>query len=82
MKVGTMEKTDFCFCVMVAIYGFSIFFVDGVRVGYNNSVGIKMGMFIQYGILGNKKMDRNNQQKNKFYIFPDECHKVILWGQS
>ena len=42
----TMKETDFSFCVVVFADGVSIFFINGVRVGNYNSVGVKMGVFI------------------------------------
>ena len=45
-----------------------------MRVGNHNSVGIKVGMFVLNGILNDKKIYRQNENKQKIDIFPDKNH--------
>lgn len=73
-----MKETNFCFCVIVVINRLFIFVVYRMRMGYNNTVGIKMGMFVQYRILNNKKIYRQNQDIKYLNIFPNKSQILVF----
>lgn len=64
--------------MIVVINGFLIFVVYRMRMGYYNSVGIKMGVFVQYRILNNKKIYRQNQDIKHLNIFPNKSQILVL----
>lgn len=60
--------------VIVIVNRFVFVTVDRVRVGNHNSGGVKVGMFVLNVILNDTKVYRQNENKQKFYIFSDVFH--------
>ena len=61
IKMKTVKKTDFGFCMIVVVYWLPVLLINRMRVFNYNSVGVKVGVLVYYRILGNKKMNRYDQ---------------------
>jgi hypothetical protein len=77
-----VEEADFGTGVMVLVDGFTLFVVERVRVGYNNSVRIKVSVPVQQRILGNIKIYRQKQQVKNLNIFPNKNHPLKICPQK
>lgn len=74
VKVNLVVKTDFCGRVVMVLYGFPVFMVNGMRVGNNCSVGINMCMLRIQGLLHCKKVQHHYECIKQPAIFPDKNH--------
>ena len=73
-EIYLVEKTDFGFGVVMVIGWFAVIRTEWVRMRYHYSVCIEMGVFVLNAVLNDKKKYRQNENKQKFYIFPDKNH--------
>lgn len=52
--------------------------IEGMRMRNHEPVGIKVRMFVLNGILKDKKIYRQNKNKQKIYIFSDKNHFLLF----
>ncbi len=78
-KMNIVEKTNFGLRVFVLINRLIAIGIDGMRMGNNNAIGVKVGVLGFYRSLCNKKIRKQYYCSQNRAMFTNINHPLNFW---